>query len=585
MLSRSSLVLALLTCFAFTTMAAAGRIEQKSFMKKSYAGSRDRQYQVFVPSGYTGQSPVPMVMVLHGCNQTETNMINETRFKDLAERDNFIVVYPFITSFEPLPQRAPNCWGFFIDEHIHKGAGEVEDLYQIALEVEAALKIDPNRRYVTGLSSGAGMAVDLAVARNEYFAAAGSVEGLPYSETSSSVALFGCNLQGRFKPVSAVVAAMRAEQSRPDEQRPIPIIAIHARNDCKVNVTGSENIRDSWLGRYGINQAAVVTTDCTARGVACTHTKYGLPRRSVVETVFYEGDRGFNSAHYWVGDNRGQFANPNGPSASELQWTFFKGHPFADSPPPSVSITSASATGTSITVTGSAAASAGSIAEVGVRLDGQFPQPQKIASGTTAWTVAFDNLRNNANYLPVATAKDNDGLTASVTGQPVAVGVPPTNAPPVVAIDNLSISGDCITLIGSASDPDDQVARVEIQLATRGFKPADLSQAAGYQYQECGLPAGAYSTQAQATDALGAKSTIVSGPVANVSDLEVFTANWQVHMNAGRLRVYGARCPSIGFGACDVGFLEIFSANQFNPFPLQRKAASPDWYVHRENIP
>ena len=38
-------------------------------------------------------------MVLHGCNQTEINMINETRFKDLAERDNFIVVYPFITSF------------------------------------------------------------------------------------------------------------------------------------------------------------------------------------------------------------------------------------------------------------------------------------------------------------------------------------------------------------------------------------------------------------------------------------------------------------------------------------------------------
>jgi hypothetical protein len=101
----------------------------------------------------------------------------------------------------------------------------------------------------------------------------------------------------------------------------------------------------------------------------------------------------------------------------------------------------------------------------------------------------------------------------------------------------------------------------------------------------CGLPAGTYSTQAQATDVQGAKSAIVSGPSANVSDLEVVTGNWQVHMNAGRLRVYGARCPSIGFGACDVGFLEIFSANQFNPFPLQRKAASLDWYVHRENIP
>ena len=584
MFSKSTLLLMLLTCFAFTPAASAGRLEQKSFMAKSYQGSRDRQYQVFVPSSYTGQSPVPMVMVLHGCNQNETNMINETRFKDLAERDNFIVVYPFITSYDQFPLRAQNCWGFFIDQQIHKGAGEVEDLYRLALEVEAAFNIDPNRRYVTGLSSGAGMAVDLAVARNEYFAAAGSVEGLPYSETSSSVVFFGCNLQGRFNPVSADVSAVRAEESRPDEQRPIPIIVVHDRNDCIVNLTGGENIRDSWLARFGINQAAVGTTDCTARGVPCTQTKYGLPQRSVIETVFYEGDRGFNNGHYWVGDNSGQYANPNGPSASDLQWAFFQSHPFADTPPPSVAITSASTNGTSMTVSGSAAASSGSPVEVDVRLDGQFPQPQKIASGTSTWTVTFDNLHDNASYLPVVTAKDSNGQTMSVTGQRVAVGTPPIDAPPVVTVDNASVTGNCITVTGTASDPDDSVAKVEVQLATRGFKPAALSQA-GYQYQECGLPAGTYSTQAQATDSLGTKSAVVAGPSANVSDLEIVTADWQAHMNAGRLRVYGGRCPSMGFGACDIGFAPIFLANQFNPFPLLRKAASPDWYVHRENIP
>ena len=52
---------------------------------------------------------------------------------------------------------------------------------EIALEIEAELKIDPNRRYVTGLSSGAGMSVALAVAHSDYFAAAGSVEGMFFS--------------------------------------------------------------------------------------------------------------------------------------------------------------------------------------------------------------------------------------------------------------------------------------------------------------------------------------------------------------------------------------------------------------------
>src|SRR5260370_42051208 len=143
-------------------------------------------------------------MVLDGCRQAEVNMINETRFKDLAERDNFIVVYPFITSYDGL--RDTNCWGFFLDQHIHKGAGEVEDLHQIALEVEAEFKVDPNRRYVTGLSSGAGMSVALAVAQSGYFAAAGSVEGLPYSETASAVGVF-CSNRGRSKPLFSDASA------------------------------------------------------------------------------------------------------------------------------------------------------------------------------------------------------------------------------------------------------------------------------------------------------------------------------------------------------------------------------------------
>src|SRR4051812_17330706 len=226
-------LLPLVLCWLLSGAASAGELRQKVFTAKSYPGSRDRHYQVFVPSTYTGQDAVPLVMVLHGCKQTELNMINETRFKDLAERHNFIVVYPFITSYDGL--RDTNCWGFFLDQHIHKGAGEVEDLHQIALEVEAELKIDPNRRYVTGLSSGAGMSVALAVAQSAYFAAAGSVEGLPYSETAFSVG-FVCANPGTFKPVSADAVAMQVEQKQPEDQRVVPIMAIHSRNDCVVNI-------------------------------------------------------------------------------------------------------------------------------------------------------------------------------------------------------------------------------------------------------------------------------------------------------------------------------------------------------------
>ena len=121
-------------------------------------------------------------------------------------------------------------------------------------------------------------------------------------------------------------------------------------------------------------------------------------------------------------------------------------------------------------------------------------------------------------------------------------------------------------------------------MGTRARKPAALSQDK-FKYQECGLPGGTYSTRAQATDRAGATSSVSSGPDVTVSNLQAVTANWQVHMSAGRLRVYLAPCASVGFGSCDQGFSEIFLANQFNPFPLHRKATSKDWYVRPEIIP
>jgi poly(hydroxyalkanoate) depolymerase family esterase len=269
-----------------------------------------------------------MVMVLHGCNQTEQDMVDDTHFKELAEQHAFIVVYPFITSYDG--PRNTNCWGFWLDHHIHEGAGEVEDLYLIAREVEAQFKIDPERRYVTGLSSGGAMAVALAVAQSEYFAAAGAVAGVPYSETSSSVG-FVCASTGRFKPVPAVLSAMLKEEDEPLERRLVPMMTIHSNYDCTVNKAASANIRDSWLRRYGVDSNDVATIDCTKEDVACAHRKYGSPGRSVVETVFYDGTRGGltgKGTHYWVGDDTGTFANPRGPSASELFWDFFQRHTF-----------------------------------------------------------------------------------------------------------------------------------------------------------------------------------------------------------------------------------------------------------------
>ena len=323
--------------------ALAGATESFTFRAKSYAGSRDRNYQVYVPSGLS--APAPMVMALHGCRQTQEDVLRGWGLTAAADRYGFILVAPFITSYDGL--RNTNCWGFWLDQHRHQGRGEPEDLHQIALEVEARHSIDPARRYITGLSSGAAMAVVASVAHNEYWAAAASAAGLPYGEDAASVSLSGqCPGSATFHSVDRVARDMRAEL---DNVYAIPIMVLQNERDCTVVQPAGRNLRDAPLKVFG--DAAHDTPDearATQRTCApvfgddygCQQVVYtgdgAAGSRSIVETVFYNGPLATpNTAdtdhgHYWVGGengNDGKWSIKRGPSYPDIVWDFFSRHP------------------------------------------------------------------------------------------------------------------------------------------------------------------------------------------------------------------------------------------------------------------
>ncbi len=92
--------------------ASAGEIVDQVYQKKTFEGSKDRQYSVFLPEGHDSGDELPLVVVLHGCKQTHQDIMNDTRFNDLAEAVKFIVVYPIFTSYDG--QRNTNCKGILV---------------------------------------------------------------------------------------------------------------------------------------------------------------------------------------------------------------------------------------------------------------------------------------------------------------------------------------------------------------------------------------------------------------------------------------------------------------------------------------
>ncbi|MDJ0780185.1 MAG: PHB depolymerase family esterase [Gammaproteobacteria bacterium] len=290
-----------------------------TFYARAYPGSRARRYLVHEPPGRVSDGPRPLVMVLHGCRQDNHDIERISNFNALADRHGFLVVYPFVTSYRGVRNR--NCWGWWFEREIHAGAGEVEDLWQIVEEVCTAYAVDPDRIHVTGLSSGAGMAVAMMVAHADSIASGAAVAGVPYGEKAEAV-VHAMNPEPRNRPVITIATEMRREMG--EGGRTVPIQIVHSHDDDKVLIKSAEVLRDSWGYHFGIDlREAHRTRSGETAGTRWEHCQYrNGSGRSAIETLFLEGP-----GHGWYGGNPGNFSYPDAPDASAAIWEFFDAHP------------------------------------------------------------------------------------------------------------------------------------------------------------------------------------------------------------------------------------------------------------------
>jgi len=298
---------------------ADGTLTREVFRRHSYPGSRRRRFELYLPRGHRIDIAMPLLMVLHGCRQDSADIRHIADFDAIADREGFMVVYPFITGYSGL--RIRNCWGWWLKNEIRPGAGEVEDLWQIVEQVKTEVRVDERRIHIAGLSSGGGMAVAAMVVHHDKFASGAAVAGVGYSESARAVA-YGAAGGVAFKPVEQLVDSMQSVMG--ESGRPSPIFIVHSSDDPVVDVQAARNIRDSWAGCYAIDvtRPALQSAGVTG-GASWVHTGYRESRkRSAIETLFMEGP-----GHGWYGGRAGRFSYPDAPDISESMWRFFKRHP------------------------------------------------------------------------------------------------------------------------------------------------------------------------------------------------------------------------------------------------------------------
>lgn len=283
-----------------------------------YLLSQARDYIVYTPSGYRLDEELPLVMVLHGCRQTHLDIRANSGFDEIADRERFIVVYPFVTRYIGI--RNLNCWGWWQRFHVRSGTGEVEDLRRIIEQVQAEFTVDQERIHITGLSSGAAMSVAALVAHGKLFASGASVAGVAYGESMRAVRI-NHFLSVKYHTLANTVKRMKNQLK--GKGKLAPLLIIQSQNDQTVELQSALNLRDSWLEVKRARKERPDPLTNTTRDITWEYRQFQRGDEATpVETLLVE-----KLKHAWIGGNEGKYSESRGPNISEIIWLFFKRHP------------------------------------------------------------------------------------------------------------------------------------------------------------------------------------------------------------------------------------------------------------------
>ncbi len=177
-----------------------------------------RSANKLIPQSYTHQRPSPLVIVLHGAFSSGKQMEQLSEWSSLAEKENFIVVYPEGIGLFGFLQHwnAGHCCGRAANEQWD----DVHFLESLLNMLTATYSIDTSKIYMVGHSNGGMMTYRFATERPELLSKAAVVAGTIWSETGKNVGM-----------------------SVPSAKGPVPMLIMHGTEDDVIPFHGGYSKR------------------------------------------------------------------------------------------------------------------------------------------------------------------------------------------------------------------------------------------------------------------------------------------------------------------------------------------------------
>ncbi len=289
------------------------------------------RFKLYQPPGQAGKT-LPLVVMLHGCSQDADDFAAGTGMNERAREQGFFVLYPQ-QGTNANPSR---CWNWFEPQHQQRGLGEPALIASLTQAVTQQHNIDASRVYVAGLSAGGAMAVIVAAAYPELFAAVGVHSGLPGGAASNLAQALMVMQSGQVGIVMRATdaGASRAAKALLHPQAAVPTIVFHGDQDQTVHPRNGEKVIAAALGvAAGAPDAhahpsgrARVEQGVSAQGRRYTRsTTHDEQGQALTEHWLVHG-----AGHAWSGGHAsGSYTDASGPDATLEMLRFFLEHPKA----------------------------------------------------------------------------------------------------------------------------------------------------------------------------------------------------------------------------------------------------------------
>ncbi len=268
---------------------------------------------VYVPESVRSSTqPRPLVVALHGCAMSAEDYLQGTGWAQLAEKWGFAVLLPQeqkptkLLDFMKGKNNPALCFQWWEADRGNAEVISIMNMIKMML-TDYGSRLDPSRIYATGVSAGAGMAVNLLALHPTCFAGGAPIAGIPFncSEGSINQAITACmrptdkpgprprqSLNEGGKNYSAqkwgnwVRRDCTANKTCPSSERGWPPITIwQGEQDRMVGPGNLRDLRRQWTNVHAIDEIADMQAIKPLPPYVVEHAQYADKKgRVLVET-------------------------------------------------------------------------------------------------------------------------------------------------------------------------------------------------------------------------------------------------------------------------------------------------------------